>query len=77
MRTRLYAVDPRGIVDSARAFIVPTAVVVGTIPVPITVGLFRDSPASTPGGGFTMVLTSRPAAGHPPTRPDLPATAAS
>ncbi|GGJ84040.1 hypothetical protein GCM10011583_14580 [Streptomyces camponoticapitis] len=31
----------------------------------------------TPGGGFTMVLTLRSAAGHPPARPDLPATATS
>ncbi|WP_326651429.1 MULTISPECIES: sensor histidine kinase KdpD [unclassified Streptomyces] len=31
----------------------------------------------TPGGGFTMVLTLRSATGHPPTRPDLPATATS
>ncbi|MFF8653219.1 ATP-binding protein [Streptomyces huasconensis] len=29
----------------------------------------------TPGGGLTMVLTLRPAAGHPPTSPDLPAEA--
>lgn len=41
------AVNLRGIVDSARAFIVPTAVFVGSILVLITVGLFRDSPAST------------------------------
>ncbi|MFD3525560.1 ATP-binding protein [Streptomyces sp. NPDC058653] len=31
----------------------------------------------TPGGGFTMVLTLRSAPGHPPARPDLPATATS
>ncbi|MFD3484718.1 DUF4118 domain-containing protein [Streptomyces sp. NPDC058665] len=31
----------------------------------------------TPGGGFTMVLTLRTADGHPPARPDLPATATS
>jgi two-component system sensor histidine kinase KdpD len=31
----------------------------------------------TPGGGFTMVLTLKPAAGHSPTAPDLPATATS
>ncbi|WP_181764924.1 sensor histidine kinase [Streptomyces albidus (ex Kaewkla and Franco 2022)] len=31
----------------------------------------------TPGGGFTMVLTLRPAAGHSPAPPDLPATATS
>ncbi|MFF3768470.1 APC family permease [Streptomyces sp. NPDC001922] len=40
-------VNLRGIVDSARAFIVPTAVFIGSILVLITVGLFRDSPAST------------------------------
>ncbi|MCX4820163.1 APC family permease [Streptomyces sp. NBC_01142] len=41
------AVNLRGIVDSARAFIVPTAVFIGSILVLITVGLFRDAPAST------------------------------
>ncbi len=32
------------------------------------------SAEDTPGGGLTMVLTLRPATGHPPTSPDLPAT---
>ncbi|MEU6990165.1 APC family permease [Streptomyces sp. NPDC046465] len=41
------AVNLRGIVDSARAFIVPTAVFVGTIMILIAVGLFRDGPVST------------------------------
>ncbi|WP_028810536.1 APC family permease [Streptomyces flavidovirens] len=41
------AVNLRGIVDSARAFIVPTLVFIGAILVLITVGLFRDAPAST------------------------------
>lgn len=41
------AVNLRGIVDSARAFIVPTAVFVGSILTIIVVGLFRDAPAST------------------------------
>ncbi|MFJ2588446.1 APC family permease [Streptomyces sp. NPDC087538] len=41
------AVNLRGIVDSARAFIVPTAVFVGAIFVLIVVGLFRDAPVST------------------------------
>ncbi|MEU9996246.1 APC family permease [Streptomyces sp. NPDC050848] len=41
------AVNLRGIVDSARAFIVPTAVFIGAILVLITVGLFRDAPVST------------------------------
>ncbi|MEV6329912.1 APC family permease [Streptomyces sp. NPDC051909] len=41
------AVNLRGIVDSARAFIVPTAVFVGAILVLIVVGLLRDAPAST------------------------------
>ncbi|MCP3819302.1 APC family permease [Streptomyces sp. A3M-1-3] len=41
------AVNLRGIVDSARAFIVPTAVFIGSILVLITVGLFRDAPVST------------------------------
>ncbi|MGW7410874.1 APC family permease [Streptomyces sp. NPDC054863] len=40
------AVNLRGIVDSARAFIVPTAVFVGLILTVILVGLFRDAPAS-------------------------------
>ncbi|MEO3973327.1 APC family permease [Streptomyces sp. CAU 1734] len=41
------AVNLRGIVDSARAFIVPTAVFVGSILTVIAVGLFRSAPAST------------------------------
>ncbi|GEB55533.1 APC family permease [Streptomyces gardneri] len=41
------AVNLRGIVDSARAFIVPTAVFIGAILVMIAVGLFRDGPVST------------------------------
>ncbi|MCA6091552.1 APC family permease [Streptomyces sp. SCA3-4] len=40
-------VNLRGIVDSAKAFIVPTAVFVGSILVLIVVGLFRDAPVST------------------------------
>jgi amino acid transporter len=39
-------VNLRGIVDSARAFLVPTAVFVGAILTMIVVGLFRDAPAS-------------------------------
>ncbi|MFD7320414.1 APC family permease [Streptomyces sp. NPDC059875] len=41
------AVNLRGIVDSARAFIVPTAVFIGAILTLIAVGLFRDAPVST------------------------------
>ncbi|MFF3270611.1 APC family permease [Streptomyces chrestomyceticus] len=41
------AVNLRGIVDSAKAFILPTAVFVGSILTVIAVGLFRDAPAST------------------------------
>ncbi|MCF3130305.1 APC family permease [Streptomyces olivochromogenes] len=41
------AVNLRGIVESARAFIVPTVVFVGSIFVLIVVGLFRSAPAST------------------------------
>lgn len=37
----------RGIVDSARAFIVPTVIFVGSVFAIIVVGLFRDAPAST------------------------------
>ncbi|MFG2196827.1 APC family permease [Streptomyces sp. NPDC048639] len=40
-------VNLRGIVDSARAFIVPTVIFIGSILVLIAVGLFRDAPAST------------------------------
>ncbi|MFD3969799.1 APC family permease [Streptomyces cyaneofuscatus] len=40
-------VNLRGVVNSAKAFLVPTAVFVGSILVMITVGLFRDGPVST------------------------------
>ncbi|MFI6283210.1 amino acid permease [Streptomyces sp. NPDC051018] len=40
-------VNLRGIVDSAKAFIVPTAVFIGSILTLIAVGLFRSAPAST------------------------------
>ncbi|MGF0173055.1 APC family permease [Streptomyces sp. Marseille-Q5077] len=40
-------INLRGIVDSAKAFIVPTVVFVGSIFVLIGVGLFRSGPAST------------------------------
>ncbi|MCX2179969.1 APC family permease [Streptomyces sp. SKN60] len=41
------AVNLRGIVDSARAFLLPTAVFVGAILAMVAVGLFRDAPVST------------------------------
>ena len=41
------AVNLRGIVESARAFVVPTVVFVGSILVLIAVGLFRSAPVST------------------------------
>lgn len=41
------AVNLRGIVDSAKVFILPTAVFVGSIMTVIVVGLFRDAPVST------------------------------
>ncbi|WP_405875010.1 APC family permease [Streptomyces sp. NBC_00005] len=41
------AVNLRGIVESAKAFIVPTVVFVGSIFVLIVVGLFRSEPVST------------------------------
>ncbi|MFD4633764.1 APC family permease [Streptomyces sp. NPDC058284] len=41
------AVNLRGIVDSARVFIVPTAIFIGAILVLVVVGLFRDAPVST------------------------------
>ncbi|MGI5451764.1 APC family permease [Streptomyces sp. CA-249302] len=40
-------VNLRGIVESAKAFIVPTAVFVGSIFVLVAVGLFRSAPVST------------------------------
>ncbi|WP_416966696.1 APC family permease [Streptomyces sp. 4F14] len=40
-------VNLRGIVESAKAFIVPTAVFVGSVLVMIGVGLFRSAPVST------------------------------
>ncbi|MEW1780275.1 APC family permease [Streptomyces sp. NPDC086777] len=40
-------VNLRGIVEAAKAFIVPTVVFVGSVFVLIVVGLFRSSPAST------------------------------
>ncbi|WP_043264256.1 APC family permease [Streptomyces sp. CT34] len=40
-------VNLRGIVDSAKAFLLPTAVFVGAILAMVVVGLFRDAPAST------------------------------
>lgn len=40
-------VNLRGIVDSARVFIAPTAIFVGAILTMITVGLFRSGPVST------------------------------
>ncbi|MEU7146480.1 APC family permease [Streptomyces sp. NPDC045456] len=40
-------VNLRGIVDSAKAFLLPTAVFVGSILTVVTVGLFRDAPVST------------------------------
>ncbi|WP_262704950.1 MULTISPECIES: APC family permease [Streptomyces] len=41
------AVNLRGIVDSARAFILPTVIFVGSILAIIAVGLFRSEPVST------------------------------
>uniref|UniRef100_A0AAU2VBV2 APC family permease n=1 Tax=Streptomyces sp. NBC_00003 TaxID=2903608 RepID=A0AAU2VBV2_9ACTN len=41
------AVNLRGIVDSAKAFIVPTAVFIASILAIVVVGLFRSAPAST------------------------------
>ncbi|MEU7199499.1 APC family permease [Streptomyces sp. NPDC045470] len=40
-------VNLRGIADSAKAFLLPTAVFVGSILTVVTVGLFRDAPVST------------------------------
>ncbi|MER5941157.1 APC family permease [Streptomyces sp. NPDC001928] len=52
------AVNLRGIVESAKAFIVPTAVFVGSIFVLIAVGLFRSEPVSTAtAAGHASVLS--------------------
>ncbi len=41
------ALNLRGIVDSAKAFLVPTAVFIGAVLTMVVVGLFRTAPAST------------------------------
>ncbi|MFF1398173.1 APC family permease [Streptomyces sp. NPDC058287] len=41
------AINLRGVVDSAKAFLLPTALFVGSILAMIVVGLFRDGPVST------------------------------
>ncbi|MFE3606757.1 APC family permease [Streptomyces goshikiensis] len=41
------AVNLRGVVDSAKLFLLPTALFVGAVLAMITVGLFRDGPLST------------------------------
>lgn len=41
------AVNLRGVVESAKAFLVPTAVFVGSILAMVVAGLFRDAPVST------------------------------
>ncbi|MFB6558326.1 APC family permease [Streptomyces sp. NPDC056400] len=41
------AVNLRGVVESAKAFLAPTAVFVGSILAMVVVGLFRDGPVST------------------------------
>ncbi|MFD0417849.1 APC family permease [Streptomyces sp. NPDC127108] len=52
------AVNLRGIVDSARVFIAPTAVFVGAILTMVVVGLFRDGPVSTEAAqGHASVLS--------------------
>jgi amino acid transporter len=45
------AINLRGIANSARVFIVPTAIFVGAILTVIVVGLLRDTPAVTPSAG--------------------------
>ncbi|MFI0257902.1 APC family permease [Streptomyces sp. NPDC017056] len=51
-------VNLRGIVDSAKAFLLPTAVFVGSILALVAVGLFRDAPASTvSAAGHASVLS--------------------
>ncbi|MFE4576174.1 APC family permease [Streptomyces chartreusis] len=54
----IMAVNLRGIVESAKAFIVPTVVFVGSILVLIVVGLFRSEPVSTAtAAGHASVLS--------------------
>ncbi|MFH9420768.1 APC family permease [Streptomyces sp. NPDC017529] len=51
-------VNLRGIVDSAKAFLLPTAVFVGSILALVAVGLFRDAPVSTASAaGHASVLS--------------------
>ncbi|MFE6752425.1 APC family permease [Streptomyces sp. NPDC057684] len=53
------AINLRGVVDSAKAFLLPTALFVGSILAMIVVGLFRDVPASTASAdGHTSALGS-------------------
>ncbi|MFB8272417.1 APC family permease [Streptomyces sp. NPDC055955] len=51
------AVNLRGVVDSARAFLLPTALFVGSVLAMIVVGLLRDGPVSTASAdGHTSAL---------------------
>lgn len=51
------AINLRGVVDSAKAFLLPTALFVGSILAMIVVGLFRDGPVSTASAdGHTSAL---------------------
>lgn len=49
-------INLRGIAESARAFIVPTAVFVGSILTVVVVGLFRSAPAATVASGHIQSL---------------------
>ncbi|MYW93183.1 APC family permease [Amycolatopsis rubida] len=51
-------INLRGIAESARAFIVPTAVFVGSILLVVVVGLFRSTPAATVASGHLQTLQS-------------------
>ncbi|MFE4722334.1 APC family permease, partial [Streptomyces sp. NPDC056728] len=51
------AINLRGVVDSAKAFLLPTALFVGSILAMIVVGLFRDGPVTTASAdGHTSAL---------------------
>ncbi|MEU8465319.1 APC family permease [Streptomyces sp. NPDC029003] len=50
------AVNLRGVVDAAKAFLVPTAVFVGSVLAMIAAGLFRDAPAATAQGAAPAAL---------------------
>ncbi|MER7161014.1 APC family permease, partial [Streptomyces lydicus] len=57
------ALNLRGIVDSAKAFLVPTAVFIGAVLTMVVVGLFRTAPASTADGHPSLLAHQATAVG--------------